>query len=321
MKRPTQLLKVFPTGKSDGRQYRFDWKDVKRYVDLAKRCGIRFFEWTHLFQQWGCEYAIRIYKGQGVDEKLLWKPTTGAVSGTYRGFLAEFLPELKRFLDREKLLNRSFFHVSDEPHADEHLNNYKKARGLLGSLAPWMTTMDAVSEIVYGRQHVTDMPIPTIRVVRDFVEEGIPCWTYFCCGPRGPYLNRLMDTPLSKVRMAGWLFYRFGVRGFLHWGYNYWYECQSRNLIDPFCESSGKKWPSWAYGDPFVVYPGESGPIDSIRWEIFSASLQDYSLLQKAGTDPNGKLLQPLEDFHKFPKDEEWWISARRAILRAASAS
>jgi hypothetical protein len=320
VKRPTQLLRVKRTGRLEGRQYGFDWTDVKRYVDIAKRCGMQFFEWTHFFWQWGCRYALRIYEDQGHDERLLWRPQTPAVSKTYSEFLSEFLPELRTFLDRERILKRSFFHVSDEPQGEEHLPNYRKAKALLGRLAPWMTTMDALSEIAFGRQKVTDMPIPLITVTKRFVEEGIPCWTYFCAGPRGPYLNRLMDTPLAKIRMAGWLFYRFGLKGFLHWGYNYWYRSQTRTLIDPFCEASGKRWPDWAYGDPFVVYPGGKGPLDSIRWEIFAASLQDYALLQQSGSDPSGELLRPLEDFHRFPRDEDWWCRARREVLKQASA-
>ena len=39
-------------------------------------------------------------------------------------------------------------------------------------------------------------------------------------------------------------------------------------------------------GDPFVVYPGPDGPVDSLRWEVFAASLQDYALLQEAGVRP-----------------------------------
>lgn len=311
VKRPTQLVKVTKAGQ----KYEFDFADVRRYVRLARKCGITNFEWNHFFTQWGVRNAIRIYHGQGQDEKLLWKPETGATSSTYRNFLKQYLPAFKAFLDREKLMRHSFFHVSDEPHGPEILENYKKARALLKDLAPWMPTMDALSEIVYGRERVTDMPIPSIQVTKQFVDEGIPCMTYFCCGPRGHYLNRLTDTPLIKIRMSGWLFYRFPVLGFLHWGYNYWYKAQTRQLIDPFREQAAGWWPGWAYGDTFVVYPGPAGPLDSIRWEIFGESLQDYAMLQTLGVDPAGELLAPFEDFNKFPKDARWLAEARKRLL------
>ncbi|MCK4325539.1 DUF4091 domain-containing protein [bacterium] len=312
VKTPSQLVKI--KIKSKGK-YEFGFKDVKRYVDLARKCGIKNFEWTHFFSQWGSEYAIRVYEGQGIGEKLLWKPKTPATSQVYRNFLAQFLPQFKKFLDRESILKNSFFHVSDEPHGDDHLKNYKKARAMLKDLAPWIKTMDALSEIVYGREKITDMPVPSIKVTKQFIEEGIPCFTYFCCVPRGFYLNRLMDTPLIKIRMSGWLFYKFRVLGFLHWGYNYWYKRQTRQLIDPFTEQSAKAWPEWAYGDPFLVYLGPAGPIDSIRWEIFAESLQDYALLQTLGIDPDCKMLEVFKDFDKFPKSEKWFKQARKKLV------
>ena len=74
--------------------------------------------------------------------------------------------------------------------------------------------------------------------------------------------------------MAGWLFYRFQQQGFLHWGYNYLYRRQTQQLIDPFLTNDGDGWPGWMHGDPFVVYPGKDGPLDSIRWEVFAESLE-----------------------------------------------
>jgi len=311
VKRPTQLLRVA----REGEQYRFDWRDVRKWVQVATRAGIRNFEWNHLFTQWGVRNAIRIYEGQGFDERLLLAPETAATSETYRGFLSQFLPKFRRFLETEGLLERSFFHVSDEPHGPEHLANYKAARQVLRELAPWMKTMDALSEITYGRDKVTDMPIPSIAVTRQYWQEGIPSWTYFCCGPRGRYMNRLINTPLPKIRAAGWLFYRFQRLGFLHWGYNYWYRSQTRDLIDPFTVTDGGAWPGWAYGDPFVVYPGPDGPIDSLRWEVWAESLQDFALLQSAGVDPDSALLAKLKDFDDFPKTERWVLDTRAKVL------
>jgi len=312
VKRPTQLLRV--SRRPDGR-YRFDWRDVRRWVALARQCGIRQFEWTHLFTQWGARHAIRVYEKRRGKDVLLWPPGTKATSPTYRDFLAQFLPALERFIRREKLLSVSHFHVSDEPHGEEHLANYRKARGLLRELAPWMEVMDALSDIRFGREGLTDTPVPSISTALDFEREGIPSWTYFCCGPRGRYLNRLLDTPLAKIRMSGWLFYRFGVGGFLHWGYNYWYKRQTRQVIDPFTTTDGLAWPGWAHGDPFVVYPGPDGPIDSIRWEVFAESLQDYALLETVGVDRNAAILSGLRGFDRFPKTEAWLRKARESLL------
>lgn len=312
VKRPTQLLKI--NTPEEGR-YEFDFSDVKRWVDLAKSCGLEKFEWTHLFTQWGVKNAIRIYRSNQDPDSLLWPPETGATSDVYRNFLSQFLPEFKRFLDEENLMDNSLFHVSDEPHGDEHLENYKKARALLKELAPWMSVMDALSDVRFAKQGLTDLPVASIGAAKAFREENIPHLAYFCCGPKGKFLNRFLDTPLAKIRMAGWLFYSQEALGFLHWGYNYWYKSQTQTMIDPFQEFSGDNWPGWSYGDTFVVYPGPDGPLDSIRWEIFGESFQDYAILQTAGIDPCDPLLQEIKGYDEFPKTEEWINETTGTIL------
>jgi len=317
VKRPSQLLVVRQRG--EGR-YAFDWTDVRRYVRAARRLGVEKFEWCHLFTQWGARHAIRIYEEQGRGEKLLWPPETPAVSPVYRRFLSQFLPEFHGFLKAEGLLDRSFFHLSDEPHGDEHLARYREARALLAELAPWMKVMDALSDIRFARETLTDLPIPSIQVALDFLKEGIPCACYYCCGPRGQFLNRLLDTPLAKIAMHGFLFYRWPFRAFLHWGYNYWYESQTRRLINPFFIQDGLRWArGWAYGDPFLVYPGSEGPVDSIRWEIFAESLQDYRLLQTLGVSRDDPLFQPIRSFETFPKDAAWRLAQRARLFRKAA--
>lgn len=311
IKRPTQLLGVCRKG---GR-YRFNWRNVKKWIALAKKAGIENFEWTHLFTQWGCRNALRIYEKRGTRDALLWSSATGATSKTYRDFLGQFLPELEKFLRRTGLLDRSYFHVSDEPHGDEHLKQYRKARAMLGELAPWMRVMDALSDIRYAREGITDIPVPSIRVAKSFADEGLPSWVYFCCNPKGRFLNRFHDTPLAKIRAAGWLFYRFGFGGFLHWGYNYWYRQFGKGLIDPYTISDGAGWPGWAYGDTTLVYPGPDGPLDSIRHEVFFESMQDCHLLETLGIDRTSKTLAAFRDFENFPKDGAWIGKMRRKLL------
>lgn len=313
VKRPTQLLRVH---RSRSGCYRFDWRNVRRFISLAQTCGFEKFEWSHFFTQWGARHAPRIYAGQGRGERQLWPANTPATSPVYRTFLAALLPELHNFLKESDLLTCSWFHVSDEPSGAEHLKNYRKARRVLHRLASWMRVMDALSDVSLATTAVIDLPVASIHTAHEFHEAGLPAWCYYCCVPRGAYLNRLMETPLAKIAMHGFLFYRWPFRGFLHWGYNYWHASQQRALIDPFTVQDAGRWPEWAFGDPFIVYPGPDGPIDSIRWEIFGESLQDYALLQAAATDRNDPLLHPLESFQSFPKKQKWRHRARQKLFQ-----
>lgn len=312
---PCQLLGVKLA--SPGR-YEFDWAPIKRFVELAKRNGMEYFEFPHLWLYWEVKYPTHVYQRDGKEWHLLWPAEAPATTGPFLVFLEQFLPELKKFLDEEQLLDRSFFHVSDEP-GKEVIENYRKARDLLKKLAPWTDgrVLDALSDVQYGKQHLVDIPVPVLPSADAYREAGIAHWTYFCTAPRGRYLNRLFDTPLPKIRMAGALFYRLGARGFLHWGYDYWFKMNTQEVADTFREGAGFDWPGIPYGDPFVVYPGPDGPLDSIRWEIFAESLQDYALLQTLGVSRESPLLAELRTYAEFPKSEAWIDATIKKLLSA----
>jgi hypothetical protein len=314
-KRPCQLLVVNET--SPGK-YTFDWTRVKQFTDMGRRIGFTRFEWSHLWIYWGVKNPVRVYteKQKGKFE-MLWPPDISGFSDTYVDFLKQFLPEFKAFLDKEGLLEGSYFHLSDEP-GHEDIDNYRRAREILRELAPWMKMMDALSSIEYGRQRVTDIPIPLVSAAQAYIDERIPHWVYYCCAPTGEWLNRFLDTPLTKVRMSGMIFYRLRAEGFLHWGFNYWHRMEQEVVVDPFADSTGGG--GVPAGDPFVIYPGKDGkPIDSIRWEVFAESLQDYAILQSAGVNPDDPMLADIKSYKEFPRQEEWIRRTIEQVLRTGT--
>jgi hypothetical protein len=64
-----------------------------------------------------------------------------------------------------------------------------------------------------------------------------------------------------------------------------------------------------------MIYPGKDGPIDSVRWEVFAESLQDYAILQTAGIDPDDAMLEEIKTYGDFPKNEGWIDEKLRQIL------
>jgi len=313
--RPAQLLKV---KKLDEDRYAFDFSDVRKWVRLAMKHGAEHVEFTHFFTPapTSGKYPQRIYEREtGTVGKMLWPPEISATSDVYRNFLKQFIPEFKEFLEAEQLLDKAFFHCADEPDGAAQIADYKKARALLKELAPWMKVMDALSDPAFAKERITDMPVPSIVTAPQFTAAGVDHWVYYCCGPRDRYLQRLLDTPLSKIRMSGLVFYKLGAKGFLHWGYCYWFKFCTSEITDPFKYPDVHAWPGLPYGDPFVVYPGANGPLDSVRWEQFSEGLQDYALLQSAGMKPDDPLLKEIKDYASFPKTEAWYLDFRKKLL------
>ncbi len=308
-----QLLRV--TRRSAA--YGLDWTDVKRYVSLARSCGIRWFQWPPLVGQGAHPLAPALFEGQA--GRPLWGPRTPAFSPVHRAFLSQYLPRLSRFLHAESLADCSLFRLSDGPCDAEALPGRRRVRETLRTLAPWLKTMDLVSDLEAVRSGIVDMPAADMGTAHQLIHEGIPCFAALGSRPRGSYPSRFLDTPLAKIRMIGWLLYRFRLQGFLGGGCNDWYASGTRTLVDPFTEASGRAWPSVPSGAPFLVYPGPRGPIDSIRWEIFGEGLSDYALLASAGVPASARLLSAIRNFHKFPKDPAWMRKARHDALSLAT--
>lgn len=333
-RRPTQLLRV----QRAGERYDFDFSLVKRWVDLARAGGIECFEWMDLFTWWNAGFTARVYEGDPEERRQIWRtppdPSTAhykkyaAQIGTVdtpdatgpesRAFFAQLLPAVERFLDAENLLDKSWFHIGDEPET-ENLHNYRKTRAMLRELAPWLRVTEPFCHMEYTEPGLIDLPFPRTSMVPAIRARGQATAGYYCGNPGPKSINRLMDTPLAQVRMNGWTFYRFGIDGFLHWAYNFWYRIEGGTFVpaDPFANFDTFHWPHHAYGDCWSVYPGPDGPLDTLRWEAFADSLQDYRLLQTLGIPQDDRRLRAIVSFSDFPIDDAWIWRTRRSLLGA----
>lgn len=123
--------------------------------------------------------------------------------------------------------------------------------------------------------------------------------------------------PSARNRIIGVQFYKYKIAGFLHWGYNFWFSQHSRGPIDPYRNTDANyAFPS---GDAFLVYPGEQGPIESIRLEVFYEALQDLRALQLLEQlYGRSYVIEALEErfhesitFNSYPREAEWILSFR----------
>ena len=315
--RPTvQLVDV----KRSRDSYSFGFDRLKRWIRLCDKNKIAFFEFSHLFTQWGARHAPKIMAlDNGVIIPIFgWE--TDARADAYRSFLSQFLPCLRSFIEEHHLEERCFFHVSDEPGIND-LEAYTYAASILKEYLPGYPIIDALSSYEFYSSGAVRTPIPAEDHIDPFIENQVPdLWTYYCCGQYKVVPNRFLCMPSSKNRIIGFLFFKYGIKGFLHWGYNFWYSRNSRHPADPFCSTDGDC--GFPAGDPFVVYPGKDGPIESLRLKVFNEALQDLracSLL--ASYIGKEKVMDIIEEdldtglsFKCYPKDPNWIIKKREKI-------
>lgn len=322
--RPTvQLVDV----KKSGDTYRFGFDKLERWVELCRMHGVEYFEISHLFTQWGAMHAPKIMaREDGMLKRIFgWETDAGGVE--YKNFLAQFIPQLIHFLKKHGLEKCSYFHVSDEPNMD-HFSQYQNVSSFLSEYLQDFPVMDALSDYKFYETGVVKHPIPATNHIDEFLENGVPgLWTYYCCGQYRQVSNRFIHMPSARNRILGVQLYKFSIQGFLHWGYNFWYSQHSRFSIDPYrVTDAGCAFPA---GDPFVVYPGEEGPIASLRLKVFYEALQDLRALQLLEEQMGREaVLGMLEDgletpisFTQYPTDVEWLLRKREQINRRLAES
>lgn len=197
----------------------------------------------------------------------------------YKDFLFAFIPKLKEFLTSKNLLDKCYFHISDEPKL-ENIDNYSAVYKMVEPLLSDCNIIDALSDYEFYKSGIIKNPIPSNDFAEQFFENGVEAhWTYYCCLQQDKVSNRMIAMPSYRTRILGLQLFKYKADGFLQWGYNYWYNRLSRKLINPFfCTDSEEAFPA---GDPFIVYPGEDGtPLSSIRELVFFDGLQDMRALQ-----------------------------------------
>lgn len=304
--------------KKEGNKYNFNFSRLEKFLSFAEMLGVRYFEFSHLFTQWGAQAAPKIVAEEDGKTKKIFGWETKADGAEYTAFLESFLPQLGAFLEKKGLKERAFIHISDEP-SEYWLKDYTARRVLIKRLLPDFTHIDALSEIAFLEKGLIDIPVAATDSAEQFAKSGREYWVYYCFPQCRNYLsNRMMNMPSERTRIIGMQLYRNGAKGFLHWGYNFYNTALSRRSVDPFFETDAGG--SFQSGDSFIVYPGEKGAIDSLRLESFREGMQDYRallLLEKyAGREKVLAFLheEGIDGFTQYPHGHEKFLAVRQKL-------
>ena len=234
----------------------------------------------------------------------------------YDCFLKCLAVELRQYFKDKGIENRIFVHISDEPSKD-NLQLYGRRAGLIKEIFPDYPVIDALSDYDFYKMGFVDIPIPCENNIEQFFGKADTLWTYYCCGQHKDYVpNRFICMPSLRNRVLGILAYKYNLKGFLQWGYNFYNSQLSIKRIDPYkvTDSDG----SFPAGDAFVVYPGKNGtPELSLRLKVFYDGIQDYEALtlleKKIGRE---KVLELTGDisFSNYPHDNSRLLNLRNRV-------
>ncbi|RRD94277.1 DUF4091 domain-containing protein [Clostridiales bacterium COT073_COT-073] len=306
---------------ADRAGYRFDFSRLEQWLEMAFGSGIEYIEISHLFSQWGAKYAPKIMAEKDGKLQKIFGWENEATGQEYQNFLHAFLPELTTFLEAKGLKQQVIFHISDEPHSGD-VESYMKAKNSIKELLHDYYTMDALSTFEIYQSGIIEHPVVATDHIQPYLDNQVEgLWAYYCCSQKLKVANRFMAMPSARNRILGVQLYKYNIKGFLHWGYNFYNSQFSLEKIDPyFVTDAGEAFPS---GDAFLVYPGENGQvIESIRLMVLSQAIQDlraFQLLESlAGKDLVMKLIEGDLDkpirFDEYPKTKEYLLELRAKV-------
>lgn len=305
--------------KLENGKYSFGFDRFIRWVRLAQKCGIKYFEISHLFSQWGAKYTPKIVAEVNGRQKRIFGWETSADSIEYAEFLSAFIPQLIKVIRSLGIEKSTFFHISDEPNEDQ-IESYSRSKSTVAPLLEDFPIIDALSDYSFYESGIINNPIPCTNDIESFIEKGFPHpWTYYCCGQGGKLSNRFFGMPLSTTRIIGFQLFKYGIEGFLQWGFNFYNSQYSLRSIDPFAVTDADS--AFPSGDSFTVYPGKSGAIESVRSEVFFQALQDMRALTLL-CDRIGKkrTIAAVEadfgiiTFFDYPRGTEKMLNLRKSV-------
>jgi hypothetical protein len=182
------------------------------------------------------------------------------------------------FVVKHGLQDFAFCHMSAEPLKPAWLRLLEEVR-LWRSLAPHIPVM--VSTFGLEPFLAEDCKIWTVhsqvfdtmanKTILERIAAGQEVWWYVNHAPPRPYANFLLEFEPLEHRALFWQTWALGVRGLHYRSVNDWAAGQDpfENLLDV----------TPANGDGILVYPGEDGPVNSIRWETIRDGIEDFDYL------------------------------------------
>lgn len=320
----TQLMDI--TVEADG-SYTFGFDKLDRWIDLCLSVGVKYFEISHFFTQWGANHAPKFVATVGGRKKKIFGWETDACGSEYTDFLSKMIPALVAHLEKRGIAENCYFHISDEPHL-KHQDQYLRCKNAVEPYLKGYPIIDALSDYSFYESGAASKPVPHIPKLKEFIENKVEgLWAYYCGSTGTNYTSRMLAMPLSRTRILGVQLWLNHIEGFLHWGFNFYYTENSHDLIDPFLYTDGEHFaPS---GDMFLVYPGNDGTAwESLRLNAMREAMEDIRLLSlcesRIGREATEKIVLDIAGgeltFTEYPRDNNFLYRLRDKLIEAIEA-
>jgi hypothetical protein len=312
-----------PTGievrDGSGKVVDFDFTECERIGKLALKAGFRYI-FGGFVAHWN--------KWKDASLVLLWDREcfTDSMEGSCQ--LRIYFRRLREMVERNGWQDVYMQGLVDEPQLYNSMS-YRALTGLFRREFPGILIIDPVeTPDIYGS---CDIWVIKQAIYEKYREEydrlrelGEEYWVYTCGFPAGKWMNRVMDLPLSATRLPVWMSVRYGMTGFLHWGYHAY--CEGMDAMKDTCypvmhHGVQKYFPA---GNHSVMYADRDHIYESIRAHLQRLSSEDGELLMRLrekNKDACDAIINSVcTGFENYTTDDAAIDEAHRRLLEALDA-
>ncbi|MFI3257763.1 MAG: DUF4091 domain-containing protein, partial [Spirochaetales bacterium] len=247
-------------------------------------------------------------------------------------YVEEYAKSLNDNLEKMGWKDIFYHHIIDEPGKDQQASLYPFLEAKISENVTGLKTGDAFTVwtaeqqskhteifaiMLYSYEELTDR-------MQNALKPDDTLWLYTSSVPiKDNYLNRAIDQPVWFMEMLGYLAYKRGATGYLHWGLNQW-NTWTRDYISFPNYPRDEMWDK-VMGDASSVYPDiENLSLrSSIRVEALRETSELVSILwiaEQKNPEQTKELVDSLiEDGRNYETDINKIIAAYETALAIAS--
>lgn len=257
----------------DKGDWEFDFSIFNRYVDTASNAGINKAIHAFSMTPFHTDQSIHFIDKKVNKERVV---VLDLKSDAYEKAWGSFLIAFQENLIQKGYFDRTFLAFDEKPEeimkvimniikkkAPKFLNKIVVAgHPEVGENAKNLS----ISYMFFPEQPMESQAVVAVLpTIAERKKENRLTTFYLCAEPAHP--NTLTYSPAVEGQMIPWLAIKYGTDGYLRWAFNNWTD-------DPY------EKPVFIHtqGDDYQIYPGEDGPISSIRWELLKEGIEDYEL-------------------------------------------
>lgn len=255
--------------------WKFDFTVFDRYVMLAESLGIKGAINAFSLTPFHTKQTLHYFDEKEDRQKIIEVDVTDK---EYKEIWTGFLKAFKTHLVKKEWYSKTYLGFDEKPQ-----NVFRIIKEIIQTVTPEFLdriviaghpeTTSLAENLSVSYMFFPKMPfekkatIPVLSTIEARRKEGKTTTFYLCAEPAHP--NTLTYSPAIESQMIPWLALKYNTDGYLRWAYNNWTE-DTFNL-PVFLHNQG---------DDYYVYPGENGPISSIRWELLKEGIEDYELFR-----------------------------------------